>query len=203
MKTVGMDQLRTVVEGLSEGGKKDVSNAMLYESLGLEEADEKARLRRRVNDMVKRSELVRIRPGWFSYNPKAKPQRNSEFYIRIWRLVRAKGPGWTKQDMAVSTRASYTMASRYINWLEEEGFVARHGRKGNTAKYRTTSKAREELQTPYPPIAPSDPFAQERSACCRLVRLMMERDPYQTGVRKKILNELAVMNDRFQPKEER
>lgn len=202
MKTVGMDQLRTVIQGMTEQGKKRITNAMLYEALGMETEAEKARLRRRVTDMVRRSELERVEDGVFLYNLKAAPQRNGKMYTRIWRLVRKKEPGWTVQDMAARTRASYTLAHRYCNFLLEEGFITRHGKDGNTRLYRSTPKAKEHLDTPFPPIGAKDPFEKERSACCRLVRLMMERDPYQRGVRDKINKELKIMNTRFQPKED-
>jgi hypothetical protein len=201
MKTVGMTQLREVIQRLTENGKKNITNAMLYETLGLEDEAAKARMRRRITDMVQRSELERIEQGVFKYNPKAQPQRNSEMYERIWRLVRAKEPGWSYQDMAARTRASYTMVNRYCNWLLEEGYIARHGRDGNTRLYRQTAKAKENRQTPYPPVAPTDPFEKERSASCRLVRLMMERDPYQAGVRKKIEKECRTILARFEIKE--
>ncbi|WP_319543189.1 hypothetical protein [uncultured Pseudodesulfovibrio sp.] len=198
MKSVTMDQLRDVIQRLTEGGKNTISNAMLYEALGFEDEVEKQRMRRRVTSMIKKSELIRISPGWYSYNPKAQPQRNGEAYMRVWRLVRSKNPGWSMHDMATVTRVSYTMVTRYCGWLLEEGYLARHGRKGNTRLYRATQKAKEQRDTPYPPIAPSDPFDKERSAACRLVRLMMERDLYQNGVRGKLLKELNILNKRFQ-----
>lgn len=201
MKSVGMTQLRELIQGLAEGGKKQITNAMLYEALGLEEPDEKARLRRRVTDMVQRKELIRIKQGVFKYNPKAQPQRHGEMYIRIWRLVRSKQPGWSIQDLATITRASYTMVLKYCRFLLEEGYIAKFGKEGNTQKYRATGKAKDQRDTPYPPVAVKDPYEKERGASCRLVRQMMERDLSQPGVRKKIIKECRTILARFESEE--
>jgi hypothetical protein len=60
MSTNGTDELRTLLLGLSEGGKREVSNLMMFEVLGLKTEFEKSRLRRRMQMFLKRGEVERV-----------------------------------------------------------------------------------------------------------------------------------------------
>lgn len=195
--TAGMDELRGVLLGLSEGGKREVSNTMLYEVFGMEEEREKVRLRRRMQDLLKHGEAERVDTGVYRYIPKVTPRRHGESYIRVWRAVRSKGPGWTFHDLSQVTRVSYSMVRRYCIWLEEVGYIERFGRKGNTLKYRGTLKAREQRATPYPPIKVVDPFETEKGAALGLVRVFLSMDPYSDKAREMVLEYCGVLVERF------
>jgi hypothetical protein len=173
-----------------------VTNRQLFEALGLTTEPEKARLRRRIDTMVRRKELIRISPGVYRYNADAAPKRNGEGYKRVWRAIRSGRPGWSYQDLARVTRMSYTMVRKYCLWLEKEDYIGTHGRNGNTRIWRATQKAKTTQRTPYPPIT-KDPFEAERGAACRIVRLMMESNPSQKGCAKKIVNDCNLLLRRF------
>lgn len=197
MRSLEMDHVRGVVRGLSRAGKEEVTNALVAEALGLQTEPEKARMRRRLNEMVRRNELIRLAPGRYQYDPKACPDRRTgESYQRIWRAVRSAKPGFSAQDLSQVSRVGYTQVRRYLSWLQEEGFVARFGANGNTLLYRGTALARDQRETPFPPRPIKDPFETERSAACRLVRLFMDRDPYQA--KGKIIKECRAILDRFE-----
>ena len=195
-----MDRIRDVLAGLTEGGKTPVTNALLYEAfeLGSGMEPQKAQLRRRVNDLVKRGELKRLEPGQYTYHPQAK-RRYGEMFERIWRAIRSSKPGFSAADIAQLTRADRSTVTKYIKVLETEEFIARHGQKGNTRLYRATHKARERRETFYPPREISNPFEKECGAACRIVRAMMERDPYQPAVVKKIVDAAWIIIRRFDP----
>ncbi len=198
---ITIDMVRDVLRGLSEEGRKStITNALLYEAMELDTEPDKVRLRSRLNDLIRRGELERITPGEYVYHPQNAPGRNGEMYQRIWRAVRSSKPGFSFQDLARVTRASYSHCRKYGKWLLENGYLARHGATGNTALYRTTMQARETLQTPYPPLEMADPFEKEKKAACRLCRAMMERDPYQVAVRKRILESARIILERFDRK---
>ncbi|GAU08114.1 hypothetical protein [Desulfoplanes formicivorans] len=195
--TAGMDELRGVLMGLSEGGKREVSHAMLYEVFGLDDEREKVRLRRRMQDMVGHGEAERVSPGVYRYIPKATPRRHGESYIRVWRAVRSHRPGWSFHDLSQVTRVSYSMVRRYCVFLEEEGYIERYGRSGNTLKYRGTMRAREQRATPYPPIKHADPFEAEKAAALGLVRVFLTMDPYSEKARAKVMEHCQTLVDRF------
>lgn len=197
MRTDEMDSLRLVIQGLTVNGKEPVTNKLLYEAMGLDNEPAKARLRSRINDLIKRAELTRIEDGKYAYNPKAR-LRSGEFYQRIWRAIRSAKPGFSWTDIAQVSRVSYTHARKYGQWLLDEAFVERHGRKGATYLFRATLRAKDTVETPYPPQDVTDPFEVERNAACRLVRSFMERDPYQPAVRGKIIDNCRAILARFE-----
>lgn len=193
-----MEQIRDAVRSFCpSGGEDTVSNAQLYEALDmLADEPEKARLRRRLNEMVRRGEVVRVEPGVYRYNWKAQPDRGVS-YGRIWRAVRIKKPGWSFADIAQVTRVSYSMVLRYCQWLQEEGYVERHGKRKQTLLYRTTNKAVLTPETPYPPLRTQDPFAKEKGAAAKLVRAMLCQDPYSGKTRRDVLEACRVLMERF------
>lgn len=195
--TAGMDELRGVLMGLSEGGKREVTHATLYDVFGMEDEREKVRLRRRMQDMVNHGEADRVGAGRYRYIPKATPRRRGESYVRTWRAVRSHKPGWTLHDLTQVTRVSYSMVRRYCLWLEEEGYIERYGRSGNTLRYRGTMKAREQRATPYPPIKHADPFESEKNAALGLARVFLTMDPYSDKAREAVLGHCRVLVERF------
>ena len=199
MITLDLEHVRGVVIGLTRNGREECSNQLLAEALGLETEPEKARMRSRLAELVRRNELVRVGRGHYRYNPAARPKlhRTGESYARMWRAVRSSKPGVSAQDLAQVSRTGYTQVRRYCKWLESEGYLKRHGVKGNTLLYRATALAKDQRETPYPPLPIEDPFAGERAAACRLVRLYMERDPYQPGVKRQIEAACRVILERL------
>lgn len=195
-----MDAVRRVIQGLTVNGRDPLTNRLLFEALGLEREQDKARTRSRVNDLVKRGELSRVEDGKFMYNPKAR-FRSGEMFQRVWRAIRSAKPGFSWPNIAQVSRVSYTTVRRYGQWLVEEGYLERHGRNGATLLYRGTAACRDTVETPYPPLDPRDPFEAERNAACRLIRLFMERDPYQPSTRKKIIEAATAILDRFTKEE--
>ncbi|KHK02798.1 ATP-binding protein [Desulfovibrio sp. TomC] len=121
---------------------------------------------------------------------------------RIWRAIRSAKPGFSWTDIAQVSRVSYTHTRKYGQWLLDEAFVERHGRKGATYLFRATLRAKDTVETPYPPQDVTDPFEVERNAACRLVRSFMERDPYQPAVRGKIIDNCRAILARFEKEEQ-
>lgn len=197
MKTEEMDRVRLIIQGLTVNGKETVTNALLYEAMGLTVEADKAKLRSRIGDLVKRGELSRITDGKYRYVPKARI-KSGEFYQRAWRAIRSAKPGFSWTDIAQVSRVSYSHVRKYGQWLIEEGFVERHGCKGTTFLFRATLRAAETVETPYPPQDFTDPFEVERNAACRLVRAFMERNPYRSTVRAKIVENCRAILARFE-----
>lgn len=196
MTSLDMDRLRDVILGLSEGGTRTISNSLLYQTLGLGDEPAKRRLLRQLQDMVNRGELVRVGRGELRYDPQASAARHGELYIRIWRAVRASQPGFSCQELALVTGAGANHTYKYLRWLERMNFVRRHGKRGNSVLYAATTAARERRETPYPPQGVTDPWEEPRNAACRLVRLLMERDP--RSQRDKIVGNCRTLLARFE-----
>ncbi len=197
MKTFDMDRLRDVILGLTEGGARTVSNALLFQTCGRTDEPGKRRLLRQLQDMVNRGELVRVGRGEMRYEPKAASARHSKVYQRIWRAIRAKQPGFSCSDLAVVASAGANHVQSYVRWLVEEGYLRRHGKDGNTVLYVATGTARERREIPYPPLGIKDPWEGERNSACHLVRLLMERDP--ADQKAKIVQHCRAILDRFAP----
>jgi len=194
-RTITTDMVREAVRSFCQGGKR-VSNAQLYEVMGLACEPEKDRLRTRINDMVKQGEVVKVGPGLYEYNYKFR-LRNNETCPKIWRFVRMQKPGWSVSHACQITRVSYTQAMRYIAWLENEGYVVRHGKDGQTALYRATDKADRTPETPYPPHTDRNPFAREAAAAAQIARLMLCHDPYRAKTAREIVAACNVLLARF------
>lgn len=194
-----MAEARTIIQAICTRPADTVSYGILFEIFGLESQNDRSRLRSKLRDMIRRGELVRVRPGVFHYNPRAVDRPAAEGYQRVWRAVRAQRPGWTLHDLVQITRMGYAHVRKYCAWLHAEGYITHHGRTGNTYRWRATPKARARQQTPIPSRAPKDPFATERNAACRLVRCLMEADPYQPRIRQKVITECQTILRRFEP----
>jgi hypothetical protein len=195
-QTITTDMVREAMRSFCKGGKR-VSNAQLYNVLALGNEKEKDRLRTRVNDMVQAGEVIKVSPGLYEYNDKYRVRKNTTFPA-IWRFVRSQKPGWSLNYTCQLTRISYTQVARYCAWLENEGYIVRHGKDGATTLYRATDKADRHPETPYPPITDKNPFERENAAAARIATLMLCHNPYQPTVARQIADACKVLLARFE-----
>ena len=177
-------QLRGYAAALSENGKRHVSTLALCAMYGAEDTATKARVRRSIEHMVTRGELERVKPGVFSFHPdKAQlVQRDGLSFQRMWKIIRTERAGCNMADVAATTRLHNSTVSSYVRWLEEQGYVARCGQKGNTRLFRTTEKAFQRRETPYPPVLTKEPFRQERDAAIRIIRELIKATPNEKAI---------------------
>ena len=91
MKELTSEAIRFALRNFGKGGQ-EISHAMLFEALGLTKEGDKARLRNRINDMARMGEVIKVRPGAYTYNFKYRP-RESRSLPAIWRFVRKAKPG--------------------------------------------------------------------------------------------------------------
>lgn len=195
-ETVTIGMIRAAVQSFGDGGQ-EVSNAQLYEALGLESEPEKVRMRSRIAGMIKHGEVSRVRDGVYVYNSKHRP-REAKNLEAIWRFVRKAKPGWSVNECALMTRVSYTHVLRYCAWLEDQEFVARVGKNDrNAVTYRGTRKADQSPETPYPPHRATDPFSKERVAAATIARLLLCADPYAVRTGREIVEACGVLLGRF------
>ncbi|WP_300154029.1 hypothetical protein [Solidesulfovibrio sp.] len=202
MRTPEADRLRLVIQGLSVGGKQTVAYPLIYEALACSDEPAKARVRKQVNEMVKRRELLRVEEGVFRFNPDTEEKRSGEFYQRVWRAVRSAKPGFAYQDLATVSRVSYDHVRKYCQWLAEAGFLERHGKRGQTYLFRASEAAKDRVDTPWPPRKIRDPFETEKRATLEIVRLFLTHDPYQPATRKKIVENCRAILARFEKEDQ-
>lgn len=197
MKTDAMNLLREAARNL---GAKDaiITNAMLYEALSADAQAERDRIRRRCNQMVNTGELCRIRPGHYRYNAKSAPARSEQKTSAMYRALRSAKPGFTATDIARTSGASYTHVIKYFKFLEEAGFIVRHGRAPKGTLYKGTKLLRETMRTPMPPRPLGDPFEAERKLVHELVGLMLLKDPYRPDVQRNICDKCHKLLERFE-----
>lgn len=194
--SVTVDMVRSALQSFCSGGGQ-VTTKQLMAALGLECEAEKARLRRRLSDMVHHGELKRIDEGVFEYNFSHRP-RNPQSFSKIWRFVRHAKPWWSFSTAALMTHLSYTQVSRYCAWLEEEDYICRAGRDGQTILYQATRKADAHPEAPYPPLRDVDPFAREKAAAARIVQLLLCHDPYSRKVGVSVTEACRTLLSRFE-----
>lgn len=194
-KTVTIEMVRDAMRSFCADGAT-VTNAQLYDLLGLTREEEKNRLRTRADNMVRQGELVRVGPGKYEYNFKFR-LRADKSYGKIWRFIRSAKPGWTIPEGCQMTRVSYTHFSRTCAWLEEEGFIMRYGKKGPSITYKATQKAMMTPETPYPPLQETDPFEKEKAAAAKIARLMLCNDPYAVKTARELVTACGVLLARF------
>lgn len=202
MLSPDMDKLRGVVIGLSEGGKREINNALVFQALALETEAEKARVRSQLDGMTRQNELSRIRPGHYTYNPKA-PQRRGEGYVRMWRAVRASTGSFGIAEIAAVSHVDMSSVSKYLKYLLPLGLIRRNGKKGLNLLYATTPLGHDQRETPYPPVAPRDPFATERAAMSRLARVFFEKDLHSNPARAAVVKECRTILERFDTQTEK
>jgi hypothetical protein len=195
-KPIATDTVREAMRIFCKGGKR-ITNTQLYAALDLQDREERAVLRTRLRDMCKRGEAVRIDHAVYEYNFKFSLRIRNTTYAAIWRFVRTQKPGWSLTYACQLTRISHTQVARYCGWLENEGYIARHGKDGVTTLYRATDKADKSPETPYPPHTDKNPFEREASAAARIATLMLCHDPYQPKVARQIADACKVLLARF------
>ena len=194
-RTITMEMVREAMRSHCKGGKR-TSNAELYRVLDLKCEEEKDRLRTRLNGMVNQGEVLRVGRGLYEYNFTYRVRKNTTFPA-IWRFIRMQKPGWSLADVCQLTRISYSQVKRYCEWLENEEYIARHGKNGASTVYRATDKASSTPETPYPNITDRNPFERENAAAAELARLMLCHDPYQATTARKIVDACNVLLARF------
>ena len=194
-RTLTTAMVREVLQGYCKPDVR-VSNAELYNVFDLKNEVEKDRLRARLNDMAHNGELIRVERGLFEYNFKYRVRKNVTFPA-IWRFIRMKNESWSYGDVCQLTRISYSQVKRYCDWLENEGYIARYGKKGTTVLYRAANKADCTPETPYPNMTDRNPFERENAAAAELARLMLCHDPYQLATVRKIVAACKVLLARF------
>lgn len=199
-----MTNLREAARNLS-GQYDTISTPMLYAALGVgsEDQQERDRIRRRCNQMVKTGELVRVKPGSYKYNADAAPARHGEFMTRIIRAMKSASKPFTQQDIARVSGATLSHVSRYMKFLVEDGYVRPHGKRGLSSLYRCTQKLRAEMNAPLPPRPLNDPFETERAYVHELVGLFLLRDPYRPDVQRKIVKCCDAIRERFVTQDEK
>lgn len=195
-RTITAEMIREAMRSFCHGGQS-VSNAQLYEVMGLTCEPEKDRLRTRINEMVKSGEVNKIEPGRYNYNFKFRLRTSNESFPKLWRFVRSQKPGWSITQASQLTRVSYTQASRYFVWLENEGYIALHSKEGQTHLYSGTAKAVATPETPYPPHTDRNPFERENAAAAQIARLMLCHDPYQPKTARDIVAACKTLLARF------
>lgn len=200
MATVTMNQIREVLKRLSEGGK-EIALPMIYDALGLE-GGERDVARRQVEHLVRRKEVLRVKRGIYVYNEKAAPTRNGEGYIRIWRAIRCQKAGFSRQDIVLISRYSYDFVLRYMNFLLEEGYIEKFGKKGRAQRFRLTTKGREQTETPYPPLPKKDPFEEEKRAALKIVRMFFYGNLHSRQAKEEIVAACNKLLKRFSDAEQ-
>jgi hypothetical protein len=198
-RPITTDMVREAMRGFCKGGGR-VTNAQLYAVMGLACEQEKNRLRTRITDMIKQGEVIKVSSGLYEYNYKFRLRSNTTFPT-IWRFVRTQKPGWSITYACQLTRVSYTQAARYCAWLENEGYITRYGKDGQTILYNVTGKGVLSPETPYPPTTDRNPFERENAAAARLATLMLCHDPYQPRVAAEIVKQCNVLLARFAVKQ--
>lgn len=196
MRTAGMEEVRNALKAFSANGNA-TSVAQMRDALGAETESQRQMVRRRIQELIERGEAERVGQGHFRYIAGREPRRHGESYIRTWRIIRIQPPGWTKSSIASIARVGGTVAQRYVNFLEEEGFVERCGRERGTILWRTTAKGQAQRETPWPPTDILDVYARERAAMASLCTLMLTADLDKTYVREKLRGHLAILNEKF------
>ena len=191
--------IRVAFRSFGQGGQT-ISNMQIYEALNIELEQEKNIIRTRITDMLKAGELIKEGTAQYTYNFKHKVRDGStaKGYTKIWRFVRQQKEGWSVKECSMLTGQNNTHVSRYVNWLEGEGYVEIIGKgENNTRLYRATKKAREYPETPVAPHTDKDPFEKERVAGTKIVRLLLCSDLYSKTTAKDLTEACEILLDRF------
>lgn len=188
-----------VRRGVEDGGI--VTYPEIYEELEVPD-DRKEWVRNTLSDMARRRLLERVYVGRYKAGPRlTEPQyRVVESFPRIWRGIDSSKPGWSITDICRKTMLSYACVRRHCMYLEENGYIRRHGRASDsrTRLYSATMKFHNQFEIPFPTkAARKDPYCREKQAATAITRLL--REPTKTEpVRQKILEQIGVLLERFQ-----
>lgn len=174
-QTITTEMIRIAFRAFAKGEQK-VSNHQLYDALGITLETEKQRMRTRVTDMVNHGEVVRVGSGLYTYNFKYR-LRNAGVaagYSKMWRFVRQQKDGWSLKDCALLTGLTVSHIQRYMNFLEEEGYIAVIGvGKRKERLFRCLKKGKDTPEAPAAFYADKDPFEKERVAGAKIVRTLL------------------------------
>lgn len=171
--------------------------ALFYELYGYEVDGDRAVVRSHITSMVDAGELRRVKNGVFVYNFNYRPRGDSPLRIKMWRFIRSQKPGWTLQDMALMSGASYTHVARYCDWLEQEGYIAAFGKEGNTITYKATAMATKAPEMPQPPTEERNPFETECRAAGVITNRMLYGNLYSLKTKREIVAACNVLLARF------
>lgn len=177
-------------------------NKLLFKALDATTEPAKARVRRQANQLVGTGEFTRIARGKYKYNPEKAPKRDGKITNQMWRAIRSSRPGWTITDIAQISGATLSHAVKYCRYLEEDGYIKRHGTNGNSALYRSTIKTAEQRNAPYPPRPIKDPYEEERGCVSELVKLFLTKDLYGPATQKNIIKNCRTILARFETNQE-
>lgn len=179
--------------------EQEISNAQIYEVLEAKDEADQAKIRTRINEMVRAGEIIKIASGLYTYNYKYKIRGTvaAAGYVKIWRFIRQAKDGWTIKECSLMTGKDNSHVGRYVNWLESEGFVKVIGKKEQAKCFCAAQKAKNSPETPMPTYKDSDPFEQERAAGAKIVRLLLCDNLYSPLTAQKITEACAVLQNRF------
>lgn len=168
----------------------------LMEMLGLSGDSQYTTMRRRLGEMERQGVVERIAMG--KWRPTGKePVRRGEGYQKMWRAIRTAKGSFTVLEIVLLTSLERSTVYKYLGFLEDERLIKKTGQSGNTNLFGLTSAGREQLKTPYPPKDILNPYHNERAATAALCRILLMEDPDQPRVRRKIQEQLAILNTRF------
>ncbi|MGE4297563.1 MAG: hypothetical protein AB7E47_05995 [Desulfovibrionaceae bacterium] len=199
MRSAGMGMLRAAIQELAAQGGT-ICAAAVCQAVGAKSTAERDRVYDRIREMMKSGELRREHKGVYTYNPDFQTEtvrRAGKTYVRMWRAITVQKPGWTVAVIARVALCSEGQVRKFLAWLQEQGFIARHGQHLNAHLYRVTAEGRAQRDTPWPSFPMRDPFARERRAGVEIVRALMERDPGRTATAAKIRAACAALLERF------
>lgn len=198
MRTDAMNALRDAARNLGRDGAV-FSNAMLYQALGAgpEDTPERDRIRKRCSMLIRSGELTRVGRGQYCYNRDAAPARSGELITRMWRAMTSASTGFAVQDIARISGACLSHASKYITFLVDEGYLRRHGKRGQSRLYRGTATMRETVRAPMPPRTLRDPFEDERRRMHELLGIFLLQDMNKPAVQKRIVDHCRAIEARF------
>lgn len=203
-QTITTEMVRVALRVYAQGGQT-VSNAQLYEALGLETDVERQRMRTRVTDMIGRGEVERVGTAMYQYNFsfRLRDASAAQGYSKMWRYVRKEKSGWRIKDCALMVGLNVSYVTRYIDFLYNNGFVEIVGTAAHKTKlWRATQKAASTPETPLPQYTETDPFERERAAGARIVRTLLCGDLYAPKSCQTILDACSVLMARFSTKNE-
>lgn len=183
--------------------EQEISNAQLYEVFEAKNDADHAKIRTRINEMVKAGEIIKISSGRYKYNNKYKIRGTviATGYVKIWRFIRQAKDGWTIKECSLLTGKDNSHVGKYVNWLHSEGYLKIIGKKEQAKCFMATQKAKMSPETPMPTYKDSDPFEQERAAGAKIVRLLLCENLYSPLTAQKIMAECEILQNRFNKKQ--
>lgn len=197
MSSPSMKEFRAAVQQLCPTPEKEeVTAPDLARFFGLSGESQMNVIRGRLRDMAKRGELTKTGTGRWCRSA-GEPIRRGEGYARMWRAIRSSQATFTAQEIYQLSQMDESSVSKYLKFLDAEGFISKCGKKGTVTLWGLTLKGHDQRETPFPPKDITIPYLAERTAVGKLNLIMHREDMRQPGVRKKIAELLAVLNRSF------